>query len=747
MYRRATQHHPSSKGIQPTQHFHGDLAYISRWHQDVKPSNILVKSKKGGSPYNCDFKLADLGLSHFKKHVPSQGEVTDKDTYGTRAYGRLHPNRLPALNVADGNVGAPECYRADSDLENIPLLVRQDVDIWSLGCVFSEAAVWVVRGKDGLSEYRRRRGLKTVEIPDFRDGDCFHDGLQVLPIVTETHGTLAEDMRRCDHVTGATVDMVTKLVLVDQGCRPSARCFKHQTEAILHDAEKKLQTSAPTAGTGSAFGTGAHLRPRTPQEPPPGHVQRGSSNSHSQLSPSRTYAGNSVIASYGEDKTHRREPADDSFDKRAFQPPSHGDRTIRHQTEVLANDLSYDEHGDQGVFSLKGPNRALSENPLLQDSPSSPYQQTQLSRRQRQRQTPSDPLSGPNTRDCHDVFDQEQQETYNVNQRNSFTALQEGVSRCSNATSAQDLHNASRHHSGISSGTRPLGLVSTDLSTFLPAIRTQIRPPPLFLSVTDAQQWKNDRKDKRSGRLSDQYLLADLKEKNPVSQPHIHSSEDLHHGQVFLIDNSNSMLQHSKKIHDLFGLLSYMIKKSNPGGIELHFTMCTRRQRAKRTTPLLKTLEEVEYIGVSNIKKPLGDILLTYYEKLRDPRRGSSAFSSAFLTTRSSRPVQCQNVYIFTDGVWQPGCDPGQMIGTLVRNLEENSMQREQFGIQFIRFGNDPDGIGRLNHLDSGLGLSMYAPSPSILGMVLTIVQGHCRYGAVGWQRLEDAFRRSQRLV
>ena len=62
-----------------------------------------MKSKKGGSPYDVVFKLADLGLSHFKKHVPSQRDVTDRDTYGTRAYGRLHSNNLPGFTVADGS--------------------------------------------------------------------------------------------------------------------------------------------------------------------------------------------------------------------------------------------------------------------------------------------------------------------------------------------------------------------------------------------------------------------------------------------------------------------------------------------------------------------------------------------------------------------------------------------------------------------------------------------------------------------
>lgn len=89
----ASSDSPIFQGYFSTSTLHGDLAYNPRWHQDVKPSNILVKSKKSGSPYDCEFKLADLGSSHFKMHVPSQGVATDKDTYGTRAYGRHHSNK------------------------------------------------------------------------------------------------------------------------------------------------------------------------------------------------------------------------------------------------------------------------------------------------------------------------------------------------------------------------------------------------------------------------------------------------------------------------------------------------------------------------------------------------------------------------------------------------------------------------------------------------------------------------------
>ena len=54
----------------------------------MKPDNILVISNDSGSIYDVQFKLADLGVSHFKKTEELVGHVTDEDSHGTRAYGK-----------------------------------------------------------------------------------------------------------------------------------------------------------------------------------------------------------------------------------------------------------------------------------------------------------------------------------------------------------------------------------------------------------------------------------------------------------------------------------------------------------------------------------------------------------------------------------------------------------------------------------------------------------------------------------
>ena len=60
----------------------------SSWHQDIKPSNILVQSCGRRSPYDYQFKIADLGLSHFQRYIGSGRGATDRDAFGTHAYGQ-----------------------------------------------------------------------------------------------------------------------------------------------------------------------------------------------------------------------------------------------------------------------------------------------------------------------------------------------------------------------------------------------------------------------------------------------------------------------------------------------------------------------------------------------------------------------------------------------------------------------------------------------------------------------------------
>jgi serine/threonine protein kinase len=80
-----------------------------RWHQDVKPRNILVVSNRSSNPYDVSFKLADLGLSHFKRTVEGGVIATDDDVSGTQTYGKNLTRELrPTLTSLQQHLNASD---------------------------------------------------------------------------------------------------------------------------------------------------------------------------------------------------------------------------------------------------------------------------------------------------------------------------------------------------------------------------------------------------------------------------------------------------------------------------------------------------------------------------------------------------------------------------------------------------------------------------------------------------------------
>ena len=66
-----------------------------RWHQDVKPQNILIRKREGKELYKGEYKLADLGLAHVRPRV---GPQTSSESLWLSRYLSTHPlillNRL-----------------------------------------------------------------------------------------------------------------------------------------------------------------------------------------------------------------------------------------------------------------------------------------------------------------------------------------------------------------------------------------------------------------------------------------------------------------------------------------------------------------------------------------------------------------------------------------------------------------------------------------------------------------------------
>ncbi|KAJ4327751.1 hypothetical protein N0V84_001860 [Fusarium piperis] len=102
-------------------------------HQDITPENLLVSKTTSSQPYDVHFVIIDFGYSHTK------GLRNSQDRWGID----LHGGQI---------YGSPESsHHADYTLHGRNRITPK-VDIWSLGCVMSEAAVWIKYGRQGLED-------------------------------------------------------------------------------------------------------------------------------------------------------------------------------------------------------------------------------------------------------------------------------------------------------------------------------------------------------------------------------------------------------------------------------------------------------------------------------------------------------------------------------------------------------------------------------------------------------------------
>ena len=156
------------------------------------------------------------------------------------------------------NAGAPE-YPGRSQSP-----VTQAIDIWSLGCVFSLAATWIILGHEGVIQYEEVRQLainKLIraqhahestqsQVLNVSEGDQFHDGGNILEAVTNWHKYLRNVLRRTDTITSEVLDLVDEemlLGLADRRIKASNLCSK--LDAILKRLPQMSESQLPESIT------------------------------------------------------------------------------------------------------------------------------------------------------------------------------------------------------------------------------------------------------------------------------------------------------------------------------------------------------------------------------------------------------------------------------------------------------------------------------------------------------------------
>ncbi len=95
-------------------------------HHDLKPSNVLVDGAK--------LILSDFGLARIKE-LPCDSATLFKSAYG--------------------EYQAPECQDIAGDMA--AGIVRRSADVWSFGCILAEMLTYMLKGAEGVRQFRARR--------------------------------------------------------------------------------------------------------------------------------------------------------------------------------------------------------------------------------------------------------------------------------------------------------------------------------------------------------------------------------------------------------------------------------------------------------------------------------------------------------------------------------------------------------------------------------------------------------------
>ncbi|KAI8715915.1 Protein kinase domain-containing protein [Fusarium sp. LHS14.1] len=553
-------------------------------HQDIKPENLLVSKPTSSQPYDIGLVIIDFGFSHTKTLT------TGQDTWGIDLHG--------------GQVyGAPEAsHHADyTRLGRTPITPK--VDIWSLGCVMSEAAIWIKCGRRGLGNYRQNRVAETRNLPRFDEaghGGCFHDGAEALNTVRGAHDWIRRTFPG-DIVTLQVLEMIEKFMLVPQGDRQDAQMLCERLVKIIQAPSSTNDYSPPPPSSPPARSSSVRSPSvRSPSVRSPS-VRSPSVRSPSVRSPS--VRSPSVRSPPGRSQSARSPPAN--------SPP---------RIETRPTSFGY---------PWTTPTRHQSQNSTTNTTPA----------------TPQSPIPTSAT-------------GYSL----PFSPLVE------------------------LDGSQPNGAPHPGFfQTPTPAPRRdspRLLPSSPILTFDQLRDWYNHAKNSSSHvdpRVED--VVRQLGN-NVKGRDHI-----------FFVDVSQSMRPYLLEITETFKLMAYLAKRFDPDGVEVCFSSEVPSIHKETTSKLLPRFNEQNWDQIS-----FEDRISTFIDQIVIPR-----LSSWHQKLKLTKPKNL-TIFVLTDGRWGQGRERAAGIENpilrLIKVILKKGLSRTQVAIQFLRFGDDPDGKRYLSFLD-----------------------------------------------
>ena len=151
-----------------------------------------------------------------------------------------------------------------------------------------------------------------------------------------------------------------------------------------------------------------------------------------------------------------------------------------------------------------------------------------------------------------------------------------------------------------------------------------------------------------------------------------------------IIDDYSSMKPHFERVKMAARVVSYVAKTADDNGMEVYAASETAK-RPRICTKSLQVEREISKMKTVEGKCDMGACLNHILDKV----------------LIDGRKVKPTSIYIYTDGAWEPRTNVERAIYRAIDHLYKRGQSTRTIMLQFVQFGHDPDGTGRLSFLDN----------------------------------------------